>query len=173
MTKRAPGEGGLHWDEERQRWIASVTIGYNGRDKRVVRKASGRTKTKAKSKLRALLRDRELGVKDSGVTVRQVVEDWLTYGLTGQGKRTVEKYRNLCQTHIVPLLGQRKLRDLRASEIDRWITGRSTVLSTSSLRSVHGCLNRSVRRAMARDLVSRNVVELVTVPTGRGVPRSP
>jgi hypothetical protein len=29
MTKRrSRGDGGLHWDEARQRWIASVTIGY-------------------------------------------------------------------------------------------------------------------------------------------------
>ena len=29
MTKRrARGDGGLHWDEKRHRWIASVTVGY-------------------------------------------------------------------------------------------------------------------------------------------------
>ncbi len=53
------------------------------------------------------------------------------------------------------------------AEVDRWLAVRAAVLSTGSLRSVHGCLNRSVRRAMARDLVRRNVVELVSVPSGR------
>jgi integrase len=63
--------------------------------------------------------------------------------------------------------GERKLRDLKAAEVDRWLASRAESLSTSSLRSVYGCLNRSVRRAMARDSVRRNVVELVSVPTGR------
>lgn len=167
MTKRAQGEGGLHWDETRRRWIATVTIGYDGRGKRVVRKASGRTKTEAKERLRDLVRDRDLGVQESGVTVGQVVEDWLTYGLGSQGAETVKKYRHLCDKHVFPILGKRKLRDLRAAEVDHWITDRAHVLSTSSLRSLHGCLNRAVRRAMARDLVSRNVVDLVSIPAGR------
>jgi integrase len=99
--------------------------------------------------------------------VREAVEDWLTYGLGQQGPATVIKYRHLCTKHIYPLLGERKLRDLKAAEVERWLAGRAQVLSTSSLRSVYGCLNRSVRRAMARDLVRRNVVELANLPGGR------
>ncbi len=57
MAKRSKGDGGLHWDENRQRWIATVTIGYNALGKRVTRKASGRTKTEAKAKLKELIRD--------------------------------------------------------------------------------------------------------------------
>lgn len=157
----------MHWDEDRQRWIVTVTTGYDGRGKRVVRKASGRTKTEARTKLRDLVRDRDLGITDTGATVGQMVEDWLTHGLGRQGDNTVAKYRHLCETHIVPLLGERRVRDLNVAEVERWIAGRAQVLSTSSLRMLHGCLNRSVRRAMARDLVSRNVVDLVDVPAGR------
>jgi hypothetical protein len=61
-TRRGRGEGGLHWDERRQRWIAAVTIGYDGRGNRITRRASGKTKTEAKAKLRELLRDQEDGV---------------------------------------------------------------------------------------------------------------
>ena len=50
--RRARGDGGLRWHERRQRWIASVTVGYDGRGKRIVRSASGRTRTEAKAKLR-------------------------------------------------------------------------------------------------------------------------
>jgi hypothetical protein len=99
--------------------------------------------------------------------VRDVVEDWLAYGLGSQSPSTVAKYRHLCEKHIFPLLGERRIRDLKASEVDRWLNDRARTLSTSSLRSLHGCLNRAVRRAMARDLLSRNVVELVNVPAGR------
>jgi integrase len=168
MTKRAHGEGGMHWDEGRQRWIVTVTMGYDGRGKRVVRKASGRTKTEARSRLRDLVRDRDLRITDTGVTVGQVVEDWLSHGLGRQSANTVSKCRSLCEVHIVPLLGERRVRDLKVAEVERWLAGRARLLSTSSLRTLHGCLNRSIRRAMARDLVSRNVVDLVDVPIGRG-----
>ena len=32
-TRRSRGEGGLHWDESRQRWIATVTLGFDARGK--------------------------------------------------------------------------------------------------------------------------------------------
>lgn len=172
--RRARGDGGLHWDERRKRWIASSTVGYDGRGKRVVRKAAGRTKTEAKQKLRALLRDREEGLVavDASLTVREAVEDWLSHGLGRQAAPTVVKYQILCGRHVIPHLGARKVNELTAREVDLWLSGLADSLGTDMLRRVHGCLNRSVRRAMARDLVRRNVVELVDVPTGRSGRRS-
>ena len=76
MTKRrSRGDGGLHWDNKRQRWIASVTVGYTPAGKRIVRRASGRTKTEAKDKLKELLRDHDDGltVKADGYNVAQAV----------------------------------------------------------------------------------------------------
>ena len=167
--RRARGDGGLHWHAGRQRWIATLTIGYDGRGKRMVKTGSGRTKTEAKRKLREQLRDREDGLTlgQDGYTVGQAVEDWLTYGLSRQGPATVTKYRIFCGKHIIPLLGARKLRDLSAREVDAWLVGLSASLSTATLQRVRGCLNRALKRAMARDLVKRNVVELTDVPRGR------
>jgi integrase len=73
----------------------------------------------------------------------------------------------LSNTHIIPALGARKLKDLHADDIDKWLAGKSRTLSTASLYRLHSCLNRAIKRAMARDKVRRNVVELCTVPTGQ------
>ena len=92
-TRRARGDGGLHWDDKRQRWIASVTIGHDPQGKRITRKASGKTKTQAKTKLRELLRDQDDGVPSpaDGYTVADAVAYWLTYGLRGRDEATVSK----------------------------------------------------------------------------------
>ena len=175
MTKRrAYGDGGLYWNERRQRWIATVTVGYDGRGKRMVKTGSGRTKTEAKQKLREQLRDHEdgLALGRDDYTVGHAVEDWLAYGLGRQGPATITKYRIFCGKHIIPLLGARKLRDLTAREVDAWLFELSKSLSTATLQRVRSCLNRAVKRAMARDLVKRNVVELTEVPTGRAGRRS-
>lgn len=168
--RRSRGDGGLHWDEKRQRWIATATVGYDGRGKRIVRRGSGRNKTEAKDKLKQILRDHEDGFARGrdGYTVAQAVDDWLSFGLGRQSASTVSKYTILCSTHIVPQLGARKLRDLTAREVDAWLAGLASKLSTETLHRTHACLNRVVRRAMARDLVRRNVVELAEVPTGLG-----
>ena len=174
MTRRARGDGGLHWDEHRQRWIATTTIGYDGRGKRVVRKASGRTRTEAKNKLRDLLRDQADGLTAgvTGYTVRHAVEDWLAHGLGRQSAATVTKYRHLCAKHVLPALGAWKLRDLSAAEVDQWLAELSLSHSTRTVQEIRACLNRSVKRAMARDKVKRNVVELTEVPTGQPGRRS-
>ncbi|MET8603234.1 tyrosine-type recombinase/integrase [Streptomyces rubiginosohelvolus] len=170
MTKRrSRGDGGLHWDEKRQRWIATASLGYDASGKRIVKRASGTTKTAAKAKLKEVLRDFEdgLAIAPTGYTVRDAVTDWLAYGLSGRDKSTVETNTTLCNTHVIPSLGARKLRDLSADDVDRWLADKAKVLSTRSLEAIRSCLNRAVKRAMARDKVKRNVVELCSVPAGR------
>jgi integrase len=169
MTKRrSRGDGGLHWDEARQRWIASVTVGYTPAGKRIVRKASGKTKTEANNALRKKIREYEdgLSIAHTSFTVADALADWLAYGLSGKSANTVGNYTVLSRTHIAPDLGARKLRDLTANDIDRWLAAKSKILSTRTLRLLHSILNRSVNRAMARDKVMRNVVSLCTVPHG-------
>ena len=84
----------------------------------------------------------------------------------------VAKYQSFCSKHIVPLLGARRLRDLSAREVDAWLVGLSGSLSRSTLQQVRWCLNRVVKRAMARDMVKRNVVELTEIPAGQPGRRS-
>lgn len=174
MTKRrSRGDGGLHWDATRQRWIASVTVGYTPAGKRIVRKASGKTKTEARTKLREKIRDYEdgLAIAHHNDTVADAVTDWLTYGLSRQSESTKENYSILARTHILPDLGARKLRDLTAQDVDRWLADKAQRLSTRTLRLLHSLLNRAIVRAMARDKVKRNVVALCTIPKGqRGRP---
>ena len=56
-----------------------MTIGYDGRGKRITRKASGKTKTEAKDKLREIKRDYEDGMTTRATTysVAEVVNYWL------------------------------------------------------------------------------------------------
>lgn len=91
-TRRSRGDGGLHWHEGRQRWIATASLGYDPSGKRIIKSGSGRTKTEAKAKLKEVLRDHEdgLAIAPTGYTVRDAVEDWLKFGLVGRDKPTVE-----------------------------------------------------------------------------------
>lgn len=168
-ARRSRGEGGLHWDESRQRWIATVTVGFDGRGKRITRKASGTTKTAAKDKLKELLRDHDDGVAatPSSYTVTDAVRDWLAYGLADRSAATIANYRTIAETRIVAPLGRRRLRDLSAEDVDRWLRAQARDVSTRTLRLMHSILNRAVTRAMARDKVRRNVVTLCAVPTGQ------
>jgi hypothetical protein len=51
--------------------------------------------------------------------------------------------------------------------VERWLAEKAKTLSTRTLHELHQCLNRAVTRAMARDQLRRNVVELCSVPKGQ------
>ncbi|MFB7761485.1 tyrosine-type recombinase/integrase [Streptomyces xiamenensis] len=168
MTKRrSRGDGGLHWDENRQRWIATASLGYDPSGKRIVKRGSGKTKTEAKAKLKEILRDHEDGlvIAPGNYTVQDAVEDWLQYG--GLTAGTIGPCTSHSRIHVIPSLGARKLRELSAEDVDKWLNEKAKTLSTRSLEAVYSCLNRAVKRAMARDKVKRNVVELCSIPAGQ------
>jgi len=168
--KRRPhGEGGLYWNEKRQRWIAEATVGYRPNGKRIVKRGSGKTKTEAKRKLKDILRDYDDGTvtNSPNYTVEDAVRDFLRFGLGGRSKATVDYYTSLANAHVIPDLGKRKARELTATEVDVWLASKTTALSTRSLRGIRSVLLRSLKRAQARDVVKRNVVQLCDVPEGR------
>src|SRR3954465_13043216 len=134
--RRSRGDGGLRWDERRQRWIATASLGYRPDGKRVVKRASGRTKTEAKAKLREILRDQEDGLATGpgDYTVADAVSEWLKYGLAGRDDKTRKTNEHLCETHILPFLGSRRLRELSAQDVDRRLGGRAPHISDPSPR---------------------------------------
>jgi Arm domain-containing DNA-binding protein len=131
-ARRSRGDGGLSWDNARKRWVASVTVGYTPSGKRIVKRGRGRTKTEAQRKLREIIRDYEDGqiVSRNGYTVAQAVRDWLQFGLVGRDEDTIAKCTILANTHIIPALGARKLRELSADDVDRWLADKAKTLST-------------------------------------------
>jgi hypothetical protein len=60
-------------------------------------------------------------------------QNWLAYGLGGCSQRTIDKYTTLCRTHVIPALGARKLRELSADDVDRWLAGKAKTFSTATL----------------------------------------
>ena len=100
MARRNRGDGGLYWDEARQRWIGVVTVGYDTRGKPRRRKVSAPTKTEANEKLSALLREVDLGVDltQGGITVEEVLKAWLVHGLNGRSQATLAQNRHLAES---------------------------------------------------------------------------
>lgn len=170
MTKRrSRGDGGLRWSESRQRWIGEYTVGHQPNGKRIVKTATGKTKTEAKDKLKQVIRDHEdgLAVAKDGYTVEKAVNDWLAFGLPGRDEATLAKLRTLADLHVIPHIGARKLPVLTADDVDEWLAKLAMTLSTRTLRDIRAILLRAVNRAQAREKVRRNVVLLCECPVGK------
>jgi integrase len=71
------------------------------------------------------------------------------------------------ELHGLPALGARKLRELSADNVDRWLADKAKTLSTSTLANLQSILKRSVTHAQKRDKVKRNIVLLCDIPQGQ------
>ncbi|MGH3699467.1 MAG: hypothetical protein ACRDRU_27180 [Pseudonocardiaceae bacterium] len=97
------------------------------------------------------------------------MHDWLAnYELSGHDTNTIRTVRCLVDKHIVPDLGARKLVDLSADDVDRWLAEKSEIMVTSTLRNLMSILRRAITRAQARDRVKRNATLLCDCPVGKG-----
>jgi integrase len=149
-------------------FTGAISLGFSPDGKRRRLKRKGQTKAEVKDKLITAVQDLESGIDSAAnYTVRDAVEDWLTKGLKGRDPGTITTNRILAEKHVIPLIGNAKLKELRADDVDAWLEGLTGKLSTRSLRGVHAILKRAIRQAQARDKVVRNVAELVTTPKGK------
>ncbi len=167
--RRGKGEHTVFFDESRGVWIAQADIGFTAQGKRIRPKASGKTSDAALRALRKRVREYEAGLQLGWerVTVSQVVEQWLNLGRSAVGEKTKEGNWDHYRIHIKPALGGRRVKDLRADEVDQWLLKLAPDLSTSTIKQVRSVLRRSIERAVRQGLAERNVVDLCPPPKGR------
>lgn len=165
--RRGRGDDAIYWDASKGSYVGAVSLGYTAAGRRRRRKVYGKTKAEVRDGLKELRAEIETGVTSSArYTVAEAVRKWLDVGLRGRDQGTVDKCRSFAESHIVPAIGAAKLRDLTADDLDEWLEQKSAELATSTLQQVLSILRRSITLAQRRDLVARNVAELVTAPKG-------
>lgn len=168
-SRRPRGEGGVYFNEKRGRYIAEKIVGYDGRGNPIRKTASGTSETGALKSLRERVRKYEAGIVQGAerYTVGLAVQDWLKYGRTEVGANTERNNRDFYEHHIKPHLGGRRIQDLRAVEVEKWMHELAPKLGRSALKQVLSVLRRSIDRAMTLGLAERNVTTLVQPPKGR------
>ena len=84
-------------------------MGYDGRGKRIVRKASGTSESAALRALAKRVKDYESGLVlgSEHYKISQAVNDWLDHGQGDADDATVKRYRSLAKNHVLPHLGGR------------------------------------------------------------------
>jgi len=149
-------------------YTGAIDLGTNGKGDRNRLKRKGRTKEIVKDKLRKAVAELEAGIETSdSTTVENTVRDWLARGTNGLSAKTINDYKSLAESNLIPFIGACKLKELTADNVDDWLEARRDHLTTRTLQAIHSILRRSIRRAQARDKVMRNVATLVDTPEGR------
>jgi integrase len=132
------------------------------------------SKADARKELRRLIRTGDTGehIEPDRMTLAQWIEHWISIGCPGNKQRrgvtqrSVERYGQLLRCHVTPMLGNRPLQELRASEIDALYAKLSDRISPRSARHVHSVLGACLGTATRTRKLSRNpMLELAKVPS--------
>lgn len=149
-------------------YTGAIHLGTNSKGDRIRLKRKGRTKEIVKDKLKQAVAELEVGIETTNdYTVENAVRDWLDRGTKGLSAKTINDYKSLAESNLIPFIGACKLKELTADNVDDWLEARRDHLTTRTLQAIHSILRRSIRRAQARDKIMRNVATLVDTPEGR------
>jgi integrase len=137
------------------------------------------TKKQAEAALTEELRRRDLGIilSSEKLTVRQFADRWLDHmAALGRDERTLERYRELLDLHVLPYLGGLQLRALQTIQLSDLHTtllrqGRRDAkpggLQPRTVGHVHRALHRMLKQAVRWQLIATNPatdLELPTIP---------
>jgi integrase len=142
------------------------------------------TRTEAQRTLRQLLKAADDGehVAPSRMTLSSWAAQWqllLARGETQDGRRhgqvtprTRERYLELLTSYVLPALGDRRLQDIRAVDVDTLYIGLERRLSVTTVRHIHVALKACFAVAVRKGNLRKNPCDDADIPrpeqTGAG-----
>lgn len=170
--RRDNGEGTAPYETKDGRWRAEIIVGWRwvGDKQRPKRKiVYGATKRECQTKLRQALRQRDDGTLVAGRV--PTVEEWLTHWLDAVAAQrvrpsTLQAYRSLLQTWIIPAVGRRRLDKLTAEDLDRaYQQMREAGRADSMILKAHRVVSRALKVAVQRGRLGVTPATLMDSPS--------
>lgn len=164
MKRGIHGQGHIRQKPD-GRWEA---LYYLNGERRYITGRKGETAKDVSARLRAALTDLDKGIetpKDNRLTLGDYLDTWL-----GIKKPTVEfSYWKRCETvirvYVKPALGRVQLTKLTAHQIEQ-LYAQVIALgkAPNTVAKIHIALHKALEDALRKDLVTRNVADLVSKP---------
>jgi integrase len=168
--KRGNGEGSISKRKD-GRWMARYTVHTVKGPKR--KTVYGKTRKEAADRLAKALSDRTEGIvyNNENITVGEYLDVWLKSSVRGSIRQsTYDRDAYLVENHVKPALGSIKLKNLSFAHVQGFYQDRLDAgLSASTVHKVHTILHKAFARAVAWQMVPRNVTDAVDPP--RPAPR--
>lgn len=167
--RKANGRSSIYLGKDGH-WHGYVSMGTKDNGKTDRRHVQGPTEKAVTAKVTALEKKRDAGSITTAGKVPAVGE-WLTYWLENIAEpkvrpSTLQGYRSKIMTHLVPGLGEHRLDRLQPEHVERFYAACAREgLSPATILQMHRILSRSLKVAMQRGRVARNVCTLVDAPS--------
>jgi len=160
MNRRDHGDGGID-----ERSLGHYRLRWRVDGKRFTKSFQGSI-GEARKELRRLVKSADDGqhVAPERVILADYLRGWLDADARISPK-TRERYKQLAERQIIPHLGTVMLQKLRPVQVSNWHSELlKTGLAARTVGHAHRVLHRGLERAVALELVSRNVAHPVSPP---------
>jgi len=162
-ARRAKGEGTVHFDAERQRWVGQVWVDQRRR------KVTGRTKREVTDKL-GKLRHADAAERgaDRSMTVATLLTAWRTKAVPNRAlSPSAVDAHDWAIAKWVSAIGSKRVADLRPVDMERALAkmGKPHPLSRASLVKVRSTMNQAMAWGVKRGDLARSPMFGVELPT--------
>lgn len=167
-TRRSNGEGSIY-ERKDGRWVVSwVEATPDGSRRRSV---YCRNRKEAKDTLKSVTRRRDDGLPaiDSSMPLRAWVAHWQdsTLAVEGVSDKTQRVYKDVLRLHVLPVIGDVALKDLRATHVEVVLSKMADKkLSPAYRHQAHKAMSKCLTVARRDDLIARNPMDGVRAPRG-------
>ena len=159
--KRANGQGSLFYNTTKKLWVGQYVV--EGKRKTLY----GKTKTEVQQRL-----IKAQGAVLSGqyfdpslITVKQWLDTWFKEYMIGKrAPKTVEGHANNINNHILPAIGDIKLKDIKGYTLQKLYNELERKYSARTVQLVHTTLNTAFKQAIRNDLIQMNAASKCVLP---------
>ena len=150
------------------RW--QITLGFDERGKQLLKSGTEKTRQLAERARIQGLADHQRGLLPipSQLRMEDWLHKWLTLKKSSLAPKTYANYEYVTRKHLLPLLGTRKVQELKPSDIrTAYVELADRGYSKSLLHQVRVILRQALHEAMLDEIVARNVAEVTRLPSFR------
>lgn len=166
--RRGNHEGSIYQRTSDQRWMGVALLGYDQTGKPIRKSVTAKTRNEVVQKLKRLRRQIEAGVPtpDTALKVSQLFDRWFEDVLRHQvAPSAASNYKTIAVNHVLPTLGNKRVADLKVTDVDRLLSKKiDSGLSSSTVRRIRAVLAQCLDQGIRWSVVSSNVASLSRAP---------
>jgi len=149
-------------------WQAVINLGIGEDGKRLRDYKTfppGTTKKQAEKVLMEMIMavENQEHIKDSNVTVKEFLQEWLDVYNRGKSVTTVSGYRDIIDGYLLPEFGRIKLKDLTTLALQKYYNSlyeksplSNKPLSAKTVRNIHVLFSSVLQKAVQLDILKKN-----------------
>ena len=145
--------------------------GADGKPQRVFETVHCKNKKDAQPRLNQMLSDMDKGiyVVPGHSTVAEHLHTWLeSYAKNQCGAMTQDGYTNIVENHLIPALGNVKLKELRHQMIENYYNKACKTLSPRTVTKHHRLLSQAMKWAVRKGYIGQNPCDFADPPAWKG-----